>query len=102
MLTLDPTVFDAQAVQRLRELDPQGDKGLLERIYKTFDVSLRELLGQLLQAHAQGDGTAMGRAAHSLKSSCASVGALALAARAAELEAMLRMGEESPAGHRAA
>lgn len=96
MLSPAIDVFDAQVVQRLRELDPQGKTGLLERVYRTFDSSLRELLGRLLQAHSQGDASAMRHAAHSLKSSCASVGALRLAALAAEIEAAARAGTPRP------
>jgi HPt (histidine-containing phosphotransfer) domain-containing protein len=92
MLQPDTSVFDAQAVRRLRELDPHGEKQLLERVYKTFDGSLRELLRQLLQAHAQGDAETMRQVAHSLKSSCAGVGALTLAAQAAAVEAAARGG----------
>ena len=95
-VTPDAKVFDAQAVQRLRELDPHGESRLLERVFEAFDASLRELLGQLLKAHEQGDGAAIGHAAHSLKSSCASVGALPLAAHAAKVEAMVRAGEAEP------
>ena len=96
MLTLDPEVFDAQTVQSLRELDPDGASGLLERLFKTFGVTTRGLLVHLQQAHARGDAAMMRDAAHSLKSSCASVGALRLSDHAARMEAVLRSGAVKP------
>lgn len=83
-------VLDAQALERLRELDPQGTNGLLPRVLLAFDTSLERLLGQLAQAREHGDAVAMRHVAHTLKSSSASVGALELSRICADIERRLR------------
>jgi hypothetical protein len=83
-------VLDAQALERLRELDPQGANGLLPRVLKAFDGSLDRLLAQLGDARARGDREGMRHVAHTLKSSSASVGALELSRICADIEAAIR------------
>jgi HPt (histidine-containing phosphotransfer) domain-containing protein len=59
-----------------------------------------ELLGEIERAAAAADTQAMGRAAHSLKSSGASVGASAFSGVAKEMEALARAGHaEALADH---
>ncbi len=86
----DPTALDASALAGLRELDPQGRSGLLERVVKAFQESLARLAPQLLSAMAAGDTKVVRHVAHTLKSSAASIGALRLSALCAELEAAVR------------
>lgn len=86
---LAPTL-DADALRRLAELDPGGRNGLLMRVLRTFDGSLRRLLEQLQQARAAGDTAALRHVAHTLKSSSASVGALALSRICADIEQAVR------------
>ena len=83
-------VLDAEALERLRELDPQGANGLLPRVLRAFDTSLGRLLGQLEEARARSDPAAMRHVAHTLKSSSASVGALELSRICADIERRLR------------
>ena len=83
-------MLDAQALARLRELDPGGKAGLLDRVLKTYAQSLGRLLDQLRAARGAGDGAAIRHVAHTLKSSSASVGALELSALCADVEARLR------------
>ena len=85
-------VLDADALARLRELDPGGKAGLLARVLNTYRQSLERFLGQLQTARSQGDLHVQRHVAHTLKSSSASVGALALAALCAETERHLRDG----------
>ncbi len=85
-------VLDADALARLSELDPGGKAGLLERVLSAYTQSLQRLLGQLQLARLEADVQAQRHVAHTLKSSSASVGALGLAARCAEVERGLRDG----------
>ncbi len=88
-----PGLLDAQALARLHELDPGGQAGLVRRILATYAQSLQRLLAQLAAARAAGDREGMRHAAHTLKSSSASVGALELSALCAQAEAGLRDGD---------
>ena len=83
-------VLDAESLERLRELDPQGANGLLPRVLRAFDNSLERLLGQLADARERSDAVAMRHVAHTLKSSSASVGALELSRICADIERRLR------------
>ncbi|MEW6707440.1 MAG: ATP-binding protein [Pseudomonadota bacterium] len=86
-------VLDAQALERLRELDPTGANGLLARVLKAFEGSLQRLLQQLQDARGTADLAAMRHVAHTLKSSAASVGALELSKLCAEIERSIRQEE---------
>lgn len=87
--------LDAQALARLRELDPEGSHGVVVRVMQTFETSLVRQMALLAQARDAGDDAAIGNIAHSLKSSSASLGALALSARCAQVEQAVRSGELS-------
>ena len=89
----EPAQLDPQAIARLRELDPDGRHGVLGRVLQTYDSSLQRLMAQAADALARGDAAAAGIAAHTLKSSSSSVGALELARLCAELERAVRAGE---------
>ena len=82
--------LDQDALQRLHELDPQGTNRVVERVLRAFEASLQRLLPQAAQALRDGDQDAMRHVAHTLKSSSASVGALDLSRRCAEIENRLR------------
>lgn len=87
--------LDAQALARLRELDPDGRMGVLNRVLVAFESSLQRMIGQLeLQGHP-GEATVVANMAHTLKSSSASVGALQLSKACAEIESKLRKGDTS-------
>jgi len=86
-------VLDAAAVARLQELDPGGNAGLLTRVLATYTQSLQRLLGQLQAARQNTDVQSQHHVVHTLKSSSASVGALALAAICADIERRLRDGQ---------
>jgi HPt (histidine-containing phosphotransfer) domain-containing protein len=84
------TVLDPASLQRLHELDPQGSNRVVQRVLQAFEASLCRLLPQALQAQAQGDHEALRHVVHTLKSSSASVGALALSRCCGEIENRLR------------
>lgn len=86
----DGVQLDAEALARLRELDPDGRHGVVDRVLRAFEISLARMLGELEAQRAAGDPEAVARVAHKLKSSSASVGALALAQVCAEVERRLR------------
>lgn len=86
------TVIDEPSLARLRALDPDGSLKVIERVLQTYEASLAAALKQAVQASANGDASALGAVAHKLKSSSASVGALALAACCTEIESAGREG----------
>ncbi|WP_159098935.1 response regulator [Aquabacterium olei] len=86
----DASVLDAEALKRLRELDPRGDNRLLERVVGAFETSVSRMLPQLEDAMRAQDQTAILHVAHTLKSSSASIGALKLSQLCAEIEHMIR------------
>lgn len=86
--------LDDQALAKLRELDPTGANRLLERVASAFLSSAKDLIPQL-EAVQDGspDMTTIRRVAHTLKSSCASIGALAMSRRCAEIEQLAHLGQ---------
>lgn len=88
-------LLDPEAIRRLRELDPSGANRLLERVVNAFSNSLDRLLPDLARARegASPDLTVVRHVTHTLKSSSASLGAMALAERCADIEAMARDGK---------
>jgi HPt (histidine-containing phosphotransfer) domain-containing protein len=86
-------VLDREALQRLRELDPSGQSGLVERVLATYAQSLAKLLDQLGAARAAADTQGLRHVAHTLKSSSASVGALQLSTQCADIERRVREGQ---------
>lgn len=91
-------VLDAQAVARLQALDPRGENRLLERVLDVFFDSLGKHAGELRDARHAADLPALRLAAHTLKSSSASIGAMQLSQRCAEVEALARQGAATAFG----
>lgn len=89
-LPLPPAQLDAQALARLRELDPKGENQLIDRVLRAFETSVDRLLPQLEAARASGDRAGIRHVAHTLKSSSASIGALALSQHCATVEGLIR------------
>ena len=69
-----------------------GDVEFLKELVDTYLDSAPGLLAAMRQAAANGDAAGLQRAAHTLKTGSASMGALALAALCKELEDMGRSG----------
>jgi len=84
------TVLDAAALQRLRELDPDGRSRLLQRVLRAFETSATRLGEQFRDSRERGDMAGIRHVVHTLKSSSASIGALALARICAEIEISIR------------
>ena len=82
--------LDAEALRRLRELDPTGANRLLERVFQAFETSARRLMPQMHAAHLAGDPAGVRHVVHTLKSSSASIGAIKLSQVCAEIETMIR------------
>jgi HPt (histidine-containing phosphotransfer) domain-containing protein len=83
--------LDPGALAELSALDPQGSSQLLQRVLSTYNGSLLRLMQQLRQGRASGDLAAIRLAAHTLKSSSASVGAKQLAQQCAAIEQAIRL-----------
>ena len=84
-------VLDADALARLRELDPQGESRLLERVLRAFESSAGRLARQFEEARTAGDMQGVRHVVHTLKSSSASIGAIKLSRLCAEIETMVRL-----------
>ena len=85
-------MLDATALANLAQLDPTGANRLMQRVLNTYRSSMARLLAQLAQARTQPDLATMRLVAHTLKSSSASVGALALSGLCGDAELALREG----------
>lgn len=83
-------VIDADAIERLRQLDPDGTQGVLGRVLAAYRQSLSRHLDDMASAASGGDLQRLLRIAHTLKSSSAAVGALTFARHCAELEEQCR------------
>jgi hypothetical protein len=83
--------LDAATLAKLQQLDPEGRHGVVQRVLVAFEAALVRHLAQL-RAEPGMPADALGTLAHTLKSSSASVGALALAAACESLERRLRQG----------
>jgi CheY-like chemotaxis protein/HPt (histidine-containing phosphotransfer) domain-containing protein len=85
-------VIDRQVLDKYRELDPSGGLGLARQIMRVYLESSGESVGQVERAIAASDAETLRRAAHTLKSSTANVGGMALSDIFRELE---RLGKEA-------
>jgi HPt (histidine-containing phosphotransfer) domain-containing protein len=84
-------VLDAACMAELRALDPDGKAQLVRRVLATYRDSLARLAEQLRRARADAAWDHVARIVHTLKSSSASVGALALSSLCADIERRLRL-----------
>lgn len=84
-------VLDAEALGRLRELDPTGANHLLERVFHAYATSAARLLPQMHAARRADDLAGVRHVVHTLKSSSASIGAIKLSQLCAEIETMIRL-----------
>jgi signal transduction histidine kinase/CheY-like chemotaxis protein/HPt (histidine-containing phosphotransfer) domain-containing protein len=84
-------VLDRTALERLRELDPNGQNKLMQRVVSAFESSVARMVPQVQQASRNNDRDGMRHVAHTLKSSSASIGALRLSKMCADLESIIRL-----------
>ena len=85
--------LDPAALAKLAELDPGGSNRLVQRVLNAFCASAARLMPQFDAARAGPDLAALRYVSHTLKSSSASIGALALAQTCAEVENLIRMAQ---------
>jgi signal transduction histidine kinase/CheY-like chemotaxis protein len=85
-----PDQINRQALNNIRALSASNGDALLERVLQAFLEDTPTHLHTIGQAIANGNTSQMRKAAHSLKSSSANVGADALAQRCKELEQLGR------------
>lgn len=90
-----PAVFDPGVIATLPMVADGSQPHYAQVVLQLYLQSVPPLLHQLRQAAEQGDVPKAQHAVHTLKSSSAAVGALALAARAADTEAGLRAGRHA-------
>ena len=84
--------LDRRVLGQLRGERNTDDSELLEQVINLYLRESPNEIANLAQAVAQGDAPQIGRSAHSLKSSSANVGAMALSRQCAELELAGRSG----------
>ncbi len=79
-------VFDPEQLKNFEVPGKPGDKTFLLRMVGLYLARVPELLEEIKQAASRGDQETLHRAAHSLKSNCAMMGAMRMAEVARELE----------------
>ncbi len=89
--------LDPKALQALRALQRPGRPDVLTRIIDMFNNDAPRLLGEMHAAAGAGDAEALRRAAHTLKSTSANVGATILAATCKEIEQLARAADMTDA-----
>jgi HPt (histidine-containing phosphotransfer) domain-containing protein len=89
--------FDPAPLESLRQIERSGAGGLVLKVVDTWIESSRQLIAELQAALANGDLRTLHRAAHTLKSSSANVGAVNLSALAKTLEADADAGQTANA-----
>ena len=85
-------VLDPQVLGQLQELQNKENPDLLARVLTLYAQESPKDMDRLTQAMADSDAAAIGRSAHSLKSSSANVGATVMSRLCAELQTAGRSG----------
>lgn len=89
--------LDRRVLDELRELQSAADPHFLARVMTLYLTESPKLMEQLNQSVTVADAAEIVRAAHSLKSSSASIGAVAMGVLCAEMVAAGRAGKVSNA-----
>jgi signal transduction histidine kinase/DNA-binding response OmpR family regulator len=89
--------IDVRALQTLRAMQRAGRPSVLARMIDLFDRDAPRLLGEMRDAVAVRDVETLRDAAHTLKSNCANVGAMALAAICRDIEQLARAADAAAA-----
>jgi HPt (histidine-containing phosphotransfer) domain-containing protein len=87
----DQPPLDVKFLDAIGSLTPGGDDPLLEKVVRLFFNNSPALLSEIHNASARGDKDAVRRAAHTLKSTSANLGAGPLAELCRKLETQCRM-----------
>ena len=85
--------LDHAAIEAVRQLDPEGQDRLLSRLIALYRDDSSQLLADMENALKVGDAENVARAAHTLKSSSANLGATNVAAIARQIEHAARGGD---------
>lgn len=88
----DTMLLDPGKINSIRSLDPDGTAGLFKKIVELFIEKSPELIQRITSALEAGDAEGVFRAAHSLKSSSATIGAMGLSETCGQLETIGRQG----------
>ena len=97
--TLGPRpAFDRSLIAAMPMIADGTDPGFATELVAVFSNRARRLLADLAAAQSAGDRDAMVRCVHTMKSSSAMIGALALSDRARDCELSLRAGDEPQPG----
>ncbi|MFZ5549863.1 MAG: Hpt domain-containing protein [Pseudomonadota bacterium] len=83
-------VLDAASLDQLSQLDPTGGSGFVARVLGTYVRSLERHEAEARQASEARQWDHLARAAHTLKSASASVGALVFSGLCADVEGHIR------------
>ena len=94
--------IDRSALDAYREMMGDEADAFIADVIDTYLDNAATLFSELEGSLASGDAEAFTRAAHTLKSTSATVGAQALSALAADLEAAGKRGEISPLAEKVA
>ncbi|MCE5283099.1 MAG: response regulator [Deltaproteobacteria bacterium] len=87
----DQPPLDVKFLDAIGSLNPGGDDPLLEKVIRLFFNNSPALLSEIHNASVRGDKDAVRRAAHTLKSTSANLGARPLAELCRKLETQCRM-----------
>jgi signal transduction histidine kinase/DNA-binding response OmpR family regulator len=85
--------LDHSAIEAVRQLDPDGNDRLLSRLIALYRDDSSQLLADIDNGMKTGDADVVARAAHTLKSSSANLGATNVAAIARQIEHAARSGD---------
>jgi HPt (histidine-containing phosphotransfer) domain-containing protein len=88
----DGAVLDPGPLEAIRAIERSGRTGMLRKVVSIYLETTPGRLRELQESLARGDGDALRRAAHSLKSSSANLGATKLTDLSRELEGLGRNG----------
>jgi signal transduction histidine kinase/CheY-like chemotaxis protein len=98
ILETSPTdVLDERVFAALRQLQRADRPDIVKNTIRLYFENAPRLLQELREGAIKRDVTVLGRASHTLKSNSANVGAIRLAARCSELEALARSGKVADA-----
>jgi len=95
--TSESVILDMRALQALRNLQRPGRPDVVVRVLEIFRRDAPRLVDEMRRGGATGDAEALRRAAHTLKSTSASIGAARLSAGCLEIERLARKGDVTAA-----
>jgi len=86
-MAADDPVLDSDAISELRRAQAEcGNPAFVQQLVAIFRTNAPSRMEQIREAIARGDGRRLEYVAHTLKSNCAMLGAIRMAAYCAEFE----------------